>query len=154
MIKILKGDLLQVKKGIIGHQVNCMGVMGSGVAVQVKKKYPIAFDEYRALVEEYDIGEDIRQSLLGSTQIVPINDELYIANMFGQFNYGSDGKKYTKEEKLFECFKHLRQFSEESGLPVYLPYLVGCYRGGADWNVVENYLNIAFDGHEVTLYKL
>jgi O-acetyl-ADP-ribose deacetylase (regulator of RNase III) len=36
MIKIVKGDLLSVNRGIIGHQVNCQGKMGSGVANKVK----------------------------------------------------------------------------------------------------------------------
>ncbi|WP_411668007.1 hypothetical protein [Bacillus subtilis] len=39
MIKIIQGDLLEAKENIIAHQVNCKGVMGSGIALQIKKKY-------------------------------------------------------------------------------------------------------------------
>jgi O-acetyl-ADP-ribose deacetylase (regulator of RNase III) len=38
-------------------------------------------------------------------------------------------------------------------LSVALPYMIGCYRGGADWKIVEDHLITAFDGYEVTLYK-
>lgn len=37
MIKIIQGDLLEAKENIIAHQVNCKGVMGSGVAKQIKQ---------------------------------------------------------------------------------------------------------------------
>lgn len=154
MIKIIKGDLLDVKYGIIGHSCNCQGAFNSGVAKQVREKYPIAFREYMELVNEYNKDEDFRKDLLGRVNGVSIGDGLYVANMFGQFNYGYDGKKYTSEEALFSCFKTVRKVAENAGLPVYLPYLVGCYRGGADWELVEDYLLTAFDGYEVTLCKL
>lgn len=151
MIKIVKGDLLTVERGIIAHSVNCMGVMGSGVAKQIKDKYPKAFKMYKQFVQDHD---NMRKSLLGQVNGVHITDELFIANMFGQYNYGTDGKKYTNTEALYECFKTIRKASEKTGLPVYLPYMVGCFRGGADWKEVEALLLTAFDGHEVTLYKL
>ena len=150
MIKIVKGDLLTVEKGIIGHQVNCQGKMGSGVALQIKKKYPLAYQEYKSLVDEHSPevnGEDLRKDLLGQVNGVKINENLYIANMFGQLNYGYDGKQYTNTEALFNCFKIVRKVSEQTGLPVYLPYMIGCYRGGGDWKLVEDYLLTAFKGY-------
>lgn len=158
MIKIVKGDLLDVEHGIICHQVNCRGVMGSGVADQIKKKYPKAYEKYKQLCDEHNINEDLRHTLLGCINGVFIKgntskDELYVVNMFGQNNYGNDGKQYTKTEKLFECFKAVRKVAEGINLPVHMPYMIGCYRGGADWKEVENLLLIAFEGYEVTLYK-
>lgn len=49
MIKIVKGDILQASEDIIGHQVNCQGVMGAGLAKQIRNKYPHVYDEYRKL---------------------------------------------------------------------------------------------------------
>lgn len=40
MIKHIKGDIFQSSADVILHQVNCQGVMGSGVAKQVREKYP------------------------------------------------------------------------------------------------------------------
>lgn len=154
MIKIIKGDLLSVERGIIGHQVNCQGKMNSGVAKQIREKYPKVYEWYMDFFKEHTIGEDIRKDLLGRVNGVKVGKSLFVANMFGQLNYGYDGKQYTDPEALFKCFKTVRGVSEEYGLPVYLPYMIGCYRGGADWKVVEDYLLTAFDGHEVTLYKL
>ena len=44
-MKIKHGDILSVANGIIVHQVNAQGVMGSGLAKQIREKYPMAFDE-------------------------------------------------------------------------------------------------------------
>ena len=155
MIKIVKKDLLSVTRDcIIGHQVNAKGVMGSGVAQQIRKAYPVVYDEYKALYDSHIKQGLTRESLLGKVQGVSIGNGLYVANMFGQLNYGNDGKQYTDTEALYSCFKRVRAVSEESGLPVYLPYCIGCFRGGADWGEVENLLLIAFEGHEVTLCKL
>lgn len=153
MIKIVKGDLLTVEHGIIGHQVNCQGFMGSGVAKQIKDKYLSAYKEY-ALTVAYAKSNSTLDSLLGTVNGVKIKDDLYVANLFGQLNYGYDGKQYTDTEALYKCFKILRTSSEKLNLPVYLPYMIGCFRGGADWKEVEELLLRAFDGHEVTLYKL
>lgn len=153
MIKIVNGDLLSVAEGIIGHQVNCQGVMGSGVAKQIKDKYPQAFKEYKDLVDAYTHVEDIRHTLLGNVNGVKVQPKLYIANMFGQFKYGYDGKKYTDEEALFKAFKTVRNVAERVDLPVYLPYMIGGYRGGGDWKLIEDYLLTAFEGYEVTLMK-
>lgn len=37
-VKIVNGDLLHATEDIIGQQVNCQGVMGSGVAKLMKER--------------------------------------------------------------------------------------------------------------------
>ena len=39
MIQIIEGNLFDSNAHIIAHQVNCQGVMGSGVAKQVKERF-------------------------------------------------------------------------------------------------------------------
>jgi glucosamine 6-phosphate synthetase-like amidotransferase/phosphosugar isomerase protein len=38
-MKFVKGDILNSQDGIIGNQVNCQMVMGSGLAKQIRSKY-------------------------------------------------------------------------------------------------------------------
>lgn len=52
-IKIIDGDLFTTNAQIICHQVNCQGKMGSGVAKQVREKYPHVYEEYKGYVEAY-----------------------------------------------------------------------------------------------------
>ena len=40
MLIYVKGNLLDKQWDIFCHQVNCKGVMGSGIAKQIAEKYP------------------------------------------------------------------------------------------------------------------
>lgn len=46
MIKERKGNLLQADTPMIAHQVNCQGVMGAGIARQIRKDFLTA-GQYR-----------------------------------------------------------------------------------------------------------
>ena len=52
-IKIIDGDLFTTNAKIICHQVNCQGEMNTGVAQQVKEKFPHVYEEYKGYVEAY-----------------------------------------------------------------------------------------------------
>jgi O-acetyl-ADP-ribose deacetylase (regulator of RNase III) len=148
MIKIVNGNILDATENIIGHQVNCQGVMGSGVAKAIREKFPVAYDEY---IELFKIYEDHRSYLLGQCQIV-FTDKV-IANLFGQEKYGYDGKMYTNVEALQLALKQVAYRMRETGETLALPYLIGCARGGADWNVVLPMIEEVFHDLEVTLYR-
>jgi O-acetyl-ADP-ribose deacetylase (regulator of RNase III) len=153
MIKIVKGDLLDATEDIIGHQVNCQAKMNSGVAKSIRGRFPEAYEEYIAFTEPF-VKAKLQEDLLGNVKMIGITGESkFVANMYGQLNYGYDGKQYTDTNALFKCFRDLRNTAEFYGLSVALPYMIGCYRGGADWKIVEDHLLTAFDGYEVTLYK-
>lgn len=160
MIKIVEGNLLDAKEDIIGHQVNCKGKMGSGVALQIKEKYPLAFSKYQNYIKNKrsNVGSFyVSGMLLGNCQIVYVGDEnnkpRFVANLFGQDGYGYNGRKYTDEDSLFESLVKLRTEAEEYGKSVALPYNIGCDRGGGDWSKVEKLILKAFEGYQVTLYK-
>lgn len=48
MIQILRGDLLAAEAEALVNPVNCVGVMGAGLALQFKLAYPENFEAYRA----------------------------------------------------------------------------------------------------------
>ena len=37
MLKIINGNIFDGNEDIICHQTNCLGIMGGGIALQVKK---------------------------------------------------------------------------------------------------------------------
>ena len=74
-VKEIKGDLLSSDVKIRCHQVNCRGVMGAGLALQVKQKYPEAFEQYKALCDQFG------SSLLGHTQFVALSLPTCLARM-------------------------------------------------------------------------
>lgn len=157
MINYVMGDLLNLPSiDIIAHQVNCQGKMGSGVALQVKKKYPIVYDRYRDRCASLKFSS----KLLGLCQIIDMQymDEYprphkYVANLFGQFNYGSSGQ-FTNEEALEKSLISLKKYAKEKNLSVAIPYKIGCVRGGASWDKVLSMIEKVFNDYSVTIVKL
>ena len=86
-IKVIDGDLFDTTAPIICHQVNCQGRMGSGVAKQVRAKYPAAYRQYM-----YLCGDKSSSELLGHAQFVYGTDKI-VVNMFAQDRYGYDSHR-------------------------------------------------------------
>jgi O-acetyl-ADP-ribose deacetylase (regulator of RNase III) len=131
----IKKNILTVNNGIICHQVNCKCKMGAGIALKIRKKWPIVYEQY---LSECMLGK----IQLGSVQIIKINPVLYVANLAGQDGYGRD-KRYTNYAALLSCFFDLQKISDELNLQIYIPYKIGCSNAGGDWNIVENDINRA-----------
>lgn len=129
-MKEIEGNILDIDYGIIAHQCNCKGVMGSGLAKQIREKYPVVYHKYQAMCTE-------GLFILGKIQLVNLGDSLYICNMAGQDNYGrEEGRVYTNYDALAVCLSKLSIAASQRGLPVYLPYKLGCGSGGGDWGIV------------------
>lgn len=142
MIKNIKGNVFNTEADIIAHQVNCKGVMGSGIARQIKQKYPIVYKRY--LEEPME---------LGTVLIVDVSGAHKIANLYAQDDYGYDGKQYTDIDALRSCFKDLNDYAEDYHCTIAMPYKIGCDRGGADWNTVYQMIEDIFDV-DVELWRL
>ena len=52
MIKYVKGNILESDAEALVNPVNCVGVMGAGLAKQFKAKYPEMFDKYKELCKQ------------------------------------------------------------------------------------------------------
>jgi O-acetyl-ADP-ribose deacetylase (regulator of RNase III) len=134
LMKQIEMDLLDVPKGIICHQINCMGSMGAGIALQIKRKWPIVDIEY---MQNYKKGE-LRLGRLFLTKVTPT---LYVANLCGQHNYGR-GRRQTDYAALKTCFEKLARWRElhkaftGEDLAVFVPVGMGCGLGGGDWSTV------------------
>lgn len=128
-MSVIHKDILTITKGIIAHQCNTKGVMGAGLAKDIRSKYPFVYMQYR---EAY-LANNLP---LGSTQFIQVSPSLYIANLIAQDGYGRD-KQYTNYEALAQCLKDLHQRSIDWKLCVYIPYGLGCGLAGGDWNIVS-----------------
>lgn len=150
MIKIIDGNLFDTKANIICHQCNTQGVMGSGVAAEVKRRYPHVFNSYR---KDYEAGK----LKLGYVNFTTAKPDQVIANMCGQDRYGYDGKQYTNYDKLQECLDSVLTFAIEGydrQPTIAFPYLMSCYRGGGDWNVVYKMIEDTFKDFNVEIWRL
>jgi O-acetyl-ADP-ribose deacetylase (regulator of RNase III) len=143
------GNLLDAQTDVIAHQVNCQGVMGSGVAKQIREKWANVYTAYRA---EYDLFTDLNKPLLGNCQLVQINDNQYVANLFGQNYYGKDDKRYTSYDAIYEALTSLRQQMTNDNLKsLAIPFHMSCDRGGADWKVLIAMLCSVFEETDISI---
>ena len=149
MIKIIDGNLFESKANIICHQCNCQGVMGSGVAAEVKLRYPHVFQAYR---KDYLDGK----LELGYVCFASAKQDQVIANMCGQDLFGYNGSMYTNYDKLQDCLNKVKEYAtfEYDVKPVIaLPYLMSCRRGGGDWNVVYKMIEDTFKDFDVEIWR-
>ena len=143
------GNLLDAQTAVIAHQVNCQGVMGSGVAKQIRDKWTNVYTAYRA---EYDLFTDLNKSLLGNCQLVQVNDHQHIANLFGQDKYGYDNKRYTSYDGIYDALVSLAVQMMDNGMKsLAIPYKMSSDRGGADWNVILAMIESVFKNTDITI---
>ena len=138
MIQHIKCDIFESGADFILHQVNCQGAMNSGIAKQVREKYPWVYEQYRDFCNEMAFP-------LGSVQTVSINETQAIVNLFAQENFGYDGKCYTDYKSLEYGLDCVRNMYDNKTIAI--PYLMGCHRGGGDWNVVYKMIEEAFENY-------
>lgn len=118
------------RRVIVCHQVNCQGVMGAGLAKQIRTRFPQVFDQYVKACFNATQASD----LLGRVQIVPVIKEAgySIANIFGQNRYGRNGC-YTDYDALRKAF---REIGRCEGAVIRIPFKMGCGLGGGHWPTV------------------
>lgn len=135
-MKTITRDISTLESGIIIHQVNCMGVMGSGVAKALRDKHPQVFSSYKEFLEGMKGHE---WDALGVWQEVKINDDLSVVNLFSQYDFGYDGKRYTEYGAFSSGLRCIADNLDNNtgGGRFYLPHRIACDRGGASWVLVN-----------------
>lgn len=142
---VINGDLLKSPLQFIAHQVNCRGAMGSGLAKQIKLKYPHAYMCYKENLS-FNTSED----MLGFGEFIKVDETAYgpkyVINIYAQNFYGHNGcytDYYAFESAWRKVIADMRcEFSKEDGcqLCIGIPYKIGCGLAGGDWNVIKDIL--------------
>ncbi len=127
-MKFIDKDILTVSKGIICHQVNTKGVMGAGLALAIRTKWPKAYDYYKN-----------NRLFLGGTLFTKVDNRLWVAHLIAQESFGPGVQ--TDYVAFREAIRQVRlprddRLSDLHGLNIYLPYKIGCGLAGGDWNTV------------------
>lgn len=155
-IEIINGDLLKAfdnaEVDSIAHCVNCQGVMGSGIAKQIKLELPLVYTSYRRRwLQETD-----KKLLLGTAQKI-IEDYLHrdraVYNLYAQFAYGTE-KRHVNYGAIGLCLQNMSQQIHERDTVIGFPYKMCSDRGGADWDIILEMIEFYFKDHNVRIYKL
>jgi hypothetical protein len=153
----IENSIFDVGAQVIVHQVNCMGVMGSGVAKQVKERYSSVYQAYHHAVMT------LEHQCLGECLLVESGEPgLRIANLFGQYyyrgceingefwkqpEYNSEGVpiRFTNYEAFWSGLIRLREELRPNEIRIAFPFKIGSDRGGADWRVIESMIKSVFE---------
>lgn len=160
--KIINGNIIDSKAQIIAHQVNCKFVMGAGVAKAIRNAWPAVYDKYRSLnkSDKYDIKLNNSSRYIGKCQIVFLElmgqEFRYVANLFGQDDYGNDGKQYTDYTALECALYSLKRFALYENMntknkTIAFPYGIGCGLAGGDWDIVSKMIEKVFADTDIDI---
>lgn len=147
--KYTDGDLLTSDCDYICQQVNCQGRMASGIAKQIRTKWPLVFTNYSEKCS--GVSPEL---LLGDIQVVSTSTNQYVINMFSQLGYGYDGKRYTSYDAFWNCLNLIKEIVPK-GKKIGFPYRIGCGLGGANWPVIETMIEMVLGkDYDIWLYCL
>lgn len=149
MIKYINGNLFDSNAEIICHQANCQGVMGAGVALELKQRYPKVFESYR---KDYICG----RLEPGYVNFTKNNRDQIVASMCGQDTCCGYSKVLTNYDALQECLSKVVKFAKSLDISatIALPYMMSCGLAGGDWNIVSKMVEDTFEVFNVEVWKL
>lgn len=130
----------QGRYDIIVHGCNCQNIMGAGIAKEIKRRYPQAWEA------------DCHATRNGFNKIGMISvcgvGKFHIVNAYTQETIGNGLR--TNYAALRKCFAKIKDLfpGKRIGFP-----LIGCGLGGGDWEVVEQIINEELYGEDYELVR-
>lgn len=125
MVKVLIGNLFESKAQTLVNTVNCVGVMGKGVALEFEKRFPEMFEDYEQRCKR-------REVKLGRPYLFKRLVPPWILN----FPTKDHWRSVASLEAIVEGLKHLIQHYKEWGITSMAVPPLGCGQGQLEWCVV------------------
>lgn len=134
-IKIIKGNIFTTSCQTIVNTVNCLGVMGAGIALEFRYRYPVMFEKY---VEFCNAG----QIQIGTLWLYNKEFERkWVLNFPTKYNW----KYETKPEYLEKGLKKFLETYKEKAITSIAFPLLGADKGGLNpdfsLKIMERYLS-------------
>lgn len=151
-IKYFNGNLFDSNADVLCHQVNVYGVMGAGIAAEVRKRFPNVNKEYERFCLQFKPYKNYND-ILGKVVIVETNKKKtqFIANCFSQDIESKDGC-LTNYEALKDCLNYIESWMKNKNkLTVAFPYKYGCGIAGGDWEIVKKIIYDSFKDVDITV---
>ncbi|MBU1052856.1 MAG: macro domain-containing protein [Proteobacteria bacterium] len=136
MIELTQGDILQADAQALVNTVNCVGVMGRGIALQFKNRFPDNFKRYKAVCDKKELQP-------GKMLIYDLNrlyNPRYVVNFPTKRHWKGKSRMEDIEVGLQALVTEVRKRSIHS---IAIPPL-GCGLGGLHWADVRARIEAAF----------
>lgn len=138
MISVVKGDILNSQKHALVNTVNCVGVMGKGVALAFKHRYPDMYEDYVSRCQRGEVK-------LGQPYVYQESDGHVIVN----FPTKSHWRTVSRLSDIVEGIRYIGAHCEEWGIESIAVPPLGCGNGQLEWKVVGPTLH-----HELSLLAI
>ena len=149
-MKHLKGDAITYLiecdgPAVLAHQTNCLGIMGGGIAYQIKNMFPEVFRYYSSTCKR-ESGN--ARNLMGNAQLCMLDryPGKFVCNLFGQLAIGTN-ERQTNYVQLAHSLIMMDKHLVVEGLQdanIIFPYKMASDRGGGDWKFVQQLIGEVF----------
>ena len=136
MIEIKLGNLLEENAEALVNTVNCVGIMGKGIALQFKQAYPENFRQY----EKACRAKEVQPGQMFTVATGSLFNPRYIINFPTKRHWKGKSKIEDIKSGLLALVTQVKQLSITS---IAIPPL-GCGNGGLDWIQVKPLIESAF----------
>ena len=132
---------------ILVHGCNCFCTMGAGLALQIKNRYPVAF-EVDCTTQKGD------QSKLGGFSAAHIRTKAHnftIVNAYTQYSYGRG--RHVNYDAIRVAFKTINQHYSHPSFRIAYP-AIGAGLAGGDWQRIQSIINAELQTRNHTFVSL
>ena len=137
MIELCRGDVLNADVEALVNTVNCVGIMGRGMALQFRKAFPENYAVYKAACDK----KQVRPGKMLVFELSRTENPRFIVNFPTKRHWRSDSKMEDIESGLRALVTEIKNRAIKS---IAIPPL-GCGLGGLDWEEVRPLIERAFD---------
>lgn len=136
MIKFQRGNLLEAKAEALVNTVNCVGVMGKGIALQFKQAFPGNFRQYKQACDR----DEVKPGQMFTVATGSLLNPRYIINFPTKRHWKGNSNLEDIQTGLSALVAEVHQLKIQS---IAIPPL-GCGNGGLDWAIVKPLIVSAF----------
>lgn len=124
-VTLATGDLFRSGAQTWVNTVNCVGVMGKGIALEFKKRFPEMFEDYAARCERGEVR-------LGEPYLFHRAERPWILNFPTKDHWRSPARL----SEIVRGLRFLEAHAREWGLESLAVPPLGCGHGGLEWRIV------------------
>jgi O-acetyl-ADP-ribose deacetylase (regulator of RNase III) len=136
-IHYIKGDATRPRgdgKKIICHICNDIGAWGAGFVLAISARWDAPEEAYREMTP--------KERMLGMVQLVPVEDDITVANMIGQrgIGYDKNGLAPIRYSAVRAALAAVNDVAYRTGATLHMPR-IGCGLAGGRWEDIEKIIH-------------
>lgn len=139
------GDVTDADEKAILHGCNAQGVMGSGVALAIRKKFPKAYSDY--------VFEHRTDGLKMGAVYHTLTQGVFIFNAITQCRYGVE-RRHVDYEALYTALEYTNGLAYALTLKAVAMPRIGAGLGGGNWAIISTMIEETSSNYQPIVYDL